>query len=126
MPPSPHRRRTRRRCRRNETRRRRHRRPSMRRRPRQRRPRAILAAPPLNDARAAAAVSPLDGWWLVTHATESSRGRPDNGLLVVYRIELRQDGARVFGKGSTWSKNGYVLRPSERTPVVATATWHDN
>ena len=84
------------------------------------------AAPPLNDARAAAAVSPLDGWWLVTHATESSRGRPDNGLLVVYRIELRQDGARVFGKGSTWSKNGYVLRPSERTPVVATATWHDN
>ncbi len=84
------------------------------------------AAPPRNDARAAASVSPLDGWWLVTNAAQSSRRRPDNGLLVVYRIELRQDGARVFGKGSTWSKNGYVLRPSERTPVVATGTWHDN
>jgi hypothetical protein len=84
------------------------------------------AAPPRNDARAAAAVSPLDGWWLVTNAAQSSRRRPDNGLLVVYRIELRQDGARVFGKGSTWSKNGYVLRPSERTPVIATGTWHDN
>ena len=47
-------------------------------------------------------------------------------VIVVVSGVVRQDGARVFGKGSTWSKNGYVLRPSERTPVVATATWHDN
>ena len=84
------------------------------------------AAPPPNDAGPATAVGSLDGWWLVTNADDSSDRRTPKGLLVVYRIELRQDGERVFGKGSTWSKNGRVLTPSQRTPLVATGTWRDN
>ncbi len=82
------------------------------------------AAPPRGDA--SAATAPLDGWWLVTNAIESDRPRPYEGFLIVYRIELRQDGEHVFGKGSTWSRNGRVLTPSQRTPVVATGTWRDN
>jgi hypothetical protein len=84
------------------------------------------AAPPRNHAGPATAVGSLDGWWLVTNAAESSHRRTHKGLLVVYRIELHQDGERVLGKGSTWSRNGRVLTPSQRTPVVATGTWRAN
>lgn len=84
------------------------------------------AVPPPNDTGAATAVGSLDGWWLVTNAVDSSdRGTP-KGPLMVYRINLRQEGERVSGKGSTWSKNGRALTPSQRTPIVATGTWRDN
>jgi hypothetical protein len=84
------------------------------------------AVPPPNDTGPATAVGSLDGWWLVTNAVDSSDRRTSKGPLMVYRINLRQDGERVSGKGSTWSKNGQVLTPSQRTPIVATGTRRDD
>lgn len=84
------------------------------------------AVPPPNDTGPATAVGSLDGWWLVTNTVESSDRRTPEGSLMVYRINLRQEGESVSGKGSTWSKNGRVLTPSQRTPIVATGSWRDN
>ncbi len=82
--------------------------------------------PGLDVASPGTAVGSLDGWWLVTNAIESSDRRKPTGLFVVYRINLQQDGEHVSGKGSTWSKNGRMLRPSQQTPIVATGTRRGN
>ena len=89
-------------------------------------PAAAAPAPTATREDEGAAPRRLDGSWMVTNAADSSDRRTPTGQVVVYRIELQQDGARLGGKGSTWSKNGRVLAPSQRTPVVATGTWHDD
>jgi hypothetical protein len=78
---------------------------------------AAPVATPLNPAGATTPVGSLDGWWLVTNAVAPE------GPRVVYRIELHRDGERLSGKGSTWSKNGRALAPSQRTPTMVTGTW---
>jgi hypothetical protein len=80
-------------------------------------PRAQAAPPSAGDA-----IADLDGWWLVTNSVESTDHAPYRGLRLSYRLELRQDGERVVGKGTTWTRNGKPLPLGHRTPVVASGT----
>jgi hypothetical protein len=98
-------------------------------------PSPAVTEPAPTEAPAAAAPAPtatserggsLDGWWLVTNTADSSDRRTSTGQAVVYRVELHQDGERLSGKGATWSRNGRVLTPSQRTPIVATGMWRND
>ena len=67
-------------------------------------------------------VADLDGWWLVTHSVEATAHAAWTGQRLVYRLQLRQDGDQITGKGSTWAKNGVALTPAQKTPVSVTGT----
>ena len=64
----------------------------------------------------------VGGRWTVTNVVETTSYAPYRELQLVFRIELEQEGAWVFGRGEKWSENGHVLPPARRTPISLAGT----
>jgi hypothetical protein len=59
----------------------------------------------------------LSGDWHVnTHITFAAR-KEFEGLALGYRLQLKQDGARLTGRGEKISENGTALAARQRTPI---------
>jgi hypothetical protein len=59
----------------------------------------------------------LTGLWEVTNAVETTTYSGYAGLELGFRVELRQDGSRVFGHGYKVSENRRELRAGRRTAI---------
>jgi hypothetical protein len=60
----------------------------------------------------------LDGEWQFTTHVRSATREQFEGLTLGYRLQLKQDGARVTGQGQKISENGETLGTRQRTPIV--------
>jgi serine/threonine-protein kinase len=71
------------------------------------------------EATAAAGHEPVHvgGRWELTHDVESTSYQPFEGMRLGYRINLVQEGSRVYGQGQKVSENGVALPPGQRTPI---------
>jgi eukaryotic-like serine/threonine-protein kinase len=61
--------------------------------------------------------SGVGGRWELTHEIEATSHAPYSGLRIGYRLNLRQDGDRVYGHGRKYSENGVPLPPGQRTAI---------
>ena len=57
------------------------------------------------------------GRWELTHEIEATSHAPFSGLRVGYRLNLQQDGNRVYGYGRKYSENGVPVPANQRTPI---------
>jgi hypothetical protein len=57
------------------------------------------------------------GRWELVHEVESTSYHPYEGLKLGYRLNLFQEGNRVYGQGRKVSENGVMLPPGQRTPI---------
>jgi hypothetical protein len=60
----------------------------------------------------------LDGRWDLTHEIEATSHAPFAGMRLGYRLDLRQQGNRVWGRGRKYTENGALLPPDRRTPIT--------
>lgn len=60
----------------------------------------------------------LNGDWHFTTHVRSATPQEFEGLALVYRLRLKQDGERVTGKGQKISENGKALSTRQRTPIA--------
>jgi hypothetical protein len=60
----------------------------------------------------------LGGRWDMTHEIEATSYAPFAGMRLGYRLDLRQQGNRVWGRGRKYTENGALLPPDRRTPIT--------
>jgi hypothetical protein len=73
--------------------------------------------PPVERIEDPAGAVQVGGRWELTHDVESSNYQPFQGLRLGYRINLVQEGNRVYGQGQKVSENGVALPTGQRTPI---------
>jgi hypothetical protein len=66
---------------------------------------------------AAHAARDLTGAWLVTNTIQESSRGAFRGLRIRFRVELRQDGNRLTGRGRKFTVDDRPVAPGERTPI---------
>jgi hypothetical protein len=60
----------------------------------------------------------LTGQWEFVNEVHSTTYAPYEGLRLVYRLELHQDGSRVVGEGEKLAENGRPIPAGRRTPIT--------
>jgi hypothetical protein len=89
--------------------------------PRSAEPPGGAGSEPDDEADDDGATAPVDGGiagrWEMTHEIEATSHAPYSGLRIGYRLNLRQDGSRVYGYGRKYSENGVPLPPDQRTAI---------
>ena len=54
----------------------------------------------------------------MTHEIEATSYAPYAGMRLGYRLDLSEQGNRVWGRGRKYTENGALLPPDRRTPIT--------
>ena len=60
----------------------------------------------------------LDGWWILTNEVLLASEQGLKPLHLRFRVQLKQQGDRVTGRGEKWTENGRPIPLNDRTPVT--------
>lgn len=78
---------------------------------------AVVAAAPAGSRAGENASRDLSGAWLVTNTIQETSRGAFRGLRIRFRVELRQDGSRLTGRGRKFTVDDRPVAPGERTPI---------
>ena len=60
----------------------------------------------------------LDGWWIVTNEVLLTSEQGLKATRTRFRVQLKQQGDRVTGRGEKWAENDRAIPSGERTPIT--------
>lgn len=81
-------------------------------------PSAVAAEPPTSTPSSPAPQANLTGEWALATRIEMSDVAAFRNMNLGFRLQLRQQGDRITGRGTKWMENGKAIPPRARTPIV--------